>query len=273
MNTTSRLAVAVTLALTGSFSHANDWTGFYVGGVYGDVNEVGDDGGTIGFDTNLDGNFNDTINTAAGANAFTPGFCSGIAVDRTPASGCLANDGDDEWALRAGHDWQSGNLVYGALIEYGEADAVDAVSAFSITPARYTMIREVDELIAIRGRIGFTVADERGLIYATGGFGRAGITDSFSTSNTVNTFVPSGDDSANLVQFGLGYEHRFGANFSIGVEYMMSQLDSMDATVRVQGPAPATNPFILVNPSGTDFRASDDDLDLNTVRLTLGYRF
>ena len=43
--------------------------------------------------------------------------------------------------------------------------------------------------------------------------------------------------------------------------------------VRAQGPAPATNPFILVNPQGTDFRRSDDDFDLGALRMTASYRF
>ena len=273
MKSSHRLTLALSLALAATSVQADDWTGFYVGGAYGDVTSLGDDGGTIGFDTNLDGNFNDPINTSTGANAFSPGFCSGIAIDRTPADGCLENEGDNEWSARLGYDWQAGIWVYGALIEYAEPDAFDSVSAFSITPARYTMVREVDDFMSIRGRMGFTIAEEQGLLYATAGIGRASITDSFLTSNTVNTFVLSGDDSADLMQFGLGYEHRFAEQFTLGLEYLVTQIDSSEPNVRVQGPAPATNPFILVNPAGTDFAFSDDDLELDTVRLTLGYRF
>ena len=40
-----------------------------------------------------------------------------------------------------------------------------------------------------------------------------------------------------------------------------------------QGTAPPTNPFLLVNANGTDFRRSDDRLELDTLQLTLNWRF
>ena len=43
--------------------------------------------------------------------------------------------------------------------------------------------------------------------------------------------------------------------------------------VRAQGSAPVTNPFILVNASGTDFRRGDDELELESVRITANWRF
>lgn len=44
-------------------------------GVYAAYNvQPADSRETILFDTNLDGTFGDTVNMAAGANAFTPGF-------------------------------------------------------------------------------------------------------------------------------------------------------------------------------------------------------
>ncbi len=53
----------------------------------------------------------------------------------------------------------------------------------------------------------------------------------------------------------------------------MTSLDDKDEyTVRVQGPAPATNPFILTNAAGTDLRRSDQ-FDFHTARLTAAYRF
>ena len=43
-------------------------------------------------------------------------------------------------------------------------------------------------------------------------------------------------------------------------------------TVRVMGPAPATNAFILTNAAGTDLRRADQ-FDFYSVRFTAGYRF
>ena len=46
--------------------------------------------------------------------------------------------------------------------------------------------------------------------------------------------------------------------WSFGAEYLMTGLDDKDEfTVRVQGPAPVTNAFILTNTAGTDLRRAD----------------
>ena len=234
-----------------------------------------DDGGdSILFDRNLDGDYGDTVLTSGGANAFSPGFCDGVAQGPTPADGCSGNDGGSEYGARAGYDWQSGDWVYGLVAEYGSNDTTDAVSAFSTTPARYTMKREIDGVFAFRARVGFAFGENgANLIYATGGFARAKIENSFSTSNGVNTFTNNGDTHANGTQFGVGYERRLNENFAVGIEYLATSLDDDEYRVRAQGPAPATNPFILANPAGTDFRRSDSDLDFDSIRLTATYRF
>ena len=60
-------------------STVQNWSGPYVG-VFGGYNQTNDDGDEIlRFDRNLDGNYGDPVNTAAGANAFSPGFCGGAA--------------------------------------------------------------------------------------------------------------------------------------------------------------------------------------------------
>ena len=105
----------------------------------------------------------------------------------------------------------------------------------------------------------------------------------FTTSNTVNTFVRSEDDDdegdegssqgAWGYQAGGGLEVRFGMRWSVTGEYLFTSLeDREDSTIRVQGPAPATNPFILVNPAGTDLRRSEK-FEFQTVRVGLNYRF
>lgn len=267
------LALTIGLALTQNTFAADTWTGFYAELAAGELGDVDDDNDSIRFDTDLDGGFNDTVSTASGADAFSPGFCDGIARERTPAGGCIGNVSEQEWAARLGYDWQRDDWVFGALFEYADPDIRDAVSAFSTTPARYTMIRKVDEVIALRGRIGFTMLDGKGLLYGTGGLARASISNSFFTSNAVNTFVDNGDGHANGTQFGIGYSHRFGDHLSVGLEYLLSNFDDDDARVRAQGPAPATNPFIRTNPNGTDFARSDEDLDFDSIRLSVGWRF
>lgn len=253
---------------------SDDWTGGYVGGYLGQVLDPDDGNDRFLFDTNLDGGYNDTVRTAAGADAFSPGSCNGVARGPTPGAGCGGNNGGAEWGLRAGYDWQVGDWVFGVVGDYGMNDARDAVSSFSTTPARYTMLRKVDGLAAIRGRVGMAFGDgSQNLVYFTAGYATAKIENTFLTSNAVNTFTNNGDSDANGAQFGLGYERRVNEYLSLGIEYLSTRLKDDEYRVRAQGPAPATNPFIRQNPAGTDFRRSDDDFDLDSVRLTATYRF
>lgn len=261
------------LAASASPAIAQDWTGGYVAAYGGVLLDPDDSGDRVLFDTNLDGRFGDTVNTAAGADAFSPGFCDGASRDRTPTSGCSKNGSGGDYGLRGGYDWQSGNVVFGALVEYGQADYRDAVSAFSTTPAFYTLLRKTNDILSVRARVGFVFGDGANLLYGTAGYARAKVDNYFATSNAVNTFVSNGSSDADGFQAGLGYERRFGEQWSFGLEYLHSRLDDEDFRVRAQGPAPATNPFVRVNPAGTDFRRSDDEITLDSFRVTASWRF
>ena len=269
---TTSLAAAL-LATAALPAAADDWTGGYVGAFIGTQSDP-DDGDSVLFDTNLDGNFGDTVNTAAPANAFSPGFCDGVAQDRTPAAGCADNSGGADFGFRAGYDWDMDGFVWGVLGEYSMNDHRDAVSAFSTTPARYTLLRKVDDVLALRLRGGFALADGDGLLYATGGYAQANVENFFATSNGVNAFTNSGDSDADGWQAGLGYEHMFGDNFTVGIEYLYTSLDDDEFRVRAApGTAGPTNPFLIVNPAGTDFARSDDEIELSSLRLTANFRF
>lgn len=253
------------------------WTGGYVGGHVGAVMKPDDSGSDrFLFDTNLDGQFGDTVRTGAGADAFSPGFCNGAARTAVPGGGCSRNNGGADWGVRAGYDWQAGSWVYGVVGEYAMNDVRDAVTAFSTTPAYYTMFRKVDGMAAIRARAGYAFgAQAENLVYATGGLAYARIDAVHTTSNGANAFsTRNGRDNVDGYQLGLGYERKVGDNFSVGLEYLFTSLEDEDFRVRsARGNAPATNPFLLVNPAGTDFRRSDTDFDFDSVRLTATYRF
>lgn len=269
-------AVVAILITTPAMAQSSDeWAGFYIGGHAGNVLAPGKDNARILFDTNLDGSFGDTVRTGAGANAFRPGFCGGSARSATPDTGCEQDTGGADAGVRVGYDWQSGNWVYGLVGEYAMNDVRDAVSAYSTTPAFYTMLRKTDGIAAIRARIGFTItSDNKTLLYATAGAARARVENSFTSSNRANAFTLSGNDEVNGYQAGLGFERKIGQNFSLGLEYLHTQLKDEDARVRTsRGTAPPTNPFLLVNANGTDFKRSDDDFDFNNFRLTASYRF
>lgn len=258
-------------------STADDtWTGGYVGGYAGAGFDPDDEGDRIRFDTNLDSGFDDTVRTGAGTDAFSPGFCDGTARGSTPADGCNDNTAGADVGLRAGFDWQIGGFVVGLVGDYGWNEARDGVTGFSTTPASYTMLRKIDDLFAVRGRVGMafgggSIPDN--LLYVTAGYAQASIENSFSTTNGSNTFTNTGESDADGEQYGIGYEYLANDHLAIGIEYMHTRLTDDEFRVRAQGPVPATNPFVLVNPDGTDFRRGDEDFDLDSLRLTATYRF
>ncbi|HEY9219891.1 MAG TPA: outer membrane beta-barrel protein [Phenylobacterium sp.] len=261
----------IALATTGA-AQAQDWSGPYVGAHAGYGFGSENDGETIGFDTNLDGTANDTVRTSAGANAFSPGFCGGAAFGSLPAGGCDDDENGFEFGARAGYDWQFGRLVVGALLEASRTDVEDSVSAFSTTPAFYTMTRDLRWLAALRVRAGLTL-DDRTLLYGTGGVAQGEVRHSFNTNNTANTFVLSDDDEASGWQLGGGVERKVTPDVTLGLEYLYTSLQDDGFTVRARGPAAATNPFIITNANGTDFRRSEEDFELHQVRVTAAYRF
>lgn len=265
-------AVLSTLAAAGAAqAQEAPWTGAYVGAHAGTSWQADKGSESILFDNNLDGNFNNTVNTAAGANAFSPGFCSGTAIGATPAAGCRDDDNGFEFGVRAGYDRQFGSLVLGALVEGTRADVEDAVSAFSTTPASYTMDRTLREVGAVRLRGGFAAGDT--LFYGTGGLAMGRVHQTFATTNTANSFTLNRDKWAKGYQFGGGLEHKITKDVSLGVEYLYTRLKDDDFTVRAAGPAPATNPFILANAQGTDFARSAGHIKTHSARVTVNYRF
>ena len=252
-------------------AQATDWSGPYVGAVFGYAKTDETKGERFEFDKNLDGQYGDTV-IAAGGDAFSPGFCDGMARGATAAGGCVGDD-DENWELgvRAGYDLQFGGWVVGAVAEVERLRIEDRVSAFSTTPAFYAFDRKLEALGAIRLRGGYAVGPYLG--YVTGGVARGQIKHTFRTSNGVNTFVARDSDDANGSQLGLGVERQLDGRVRLGLEYLHTRLDDDGYTVRAQGPAPAANPFIVTNPSGTDMRRTENDFEIHSVRLTASYRF
>lgn len=267
--TTAALSV-LAAATAVQAQEAADWTGAYVGAHAGYGWHKGGSGETIGFDTNLDGTYGDTVRTSTGADAFSPGFCNGVTQSSVPGS-CSGDDDGFEFGGRAGYDWQMGSFVIGGLVEATRTDIRDGVTAFSTTPAYYSMDRKLKGMLAARARLGFAM--DRNLIYATGGYAKADVQRTFATSNAANTFVTSEDKNLEGWQLGAGVERKFTPNITVGLEYVYTRLDDDDYSVRATGPAPATNPFILVNADGTDMQRGQDEFNVHSVRLTTAYRF
>lgn len=252
------------------------FNGPYISGTIGLESVEDGRGDTIVFDTDRDGTFGDPVNTAAGADAFSPGFCAGSPVS-ADAAGCRGSRQKEGYALRIGYDRHLGDgpLVAGVLVEGARPGVEEFTTGFSTTPASYTFGREMDWAVTARARVGISPGEGRGLFYATGGAGYARIDHSFTTSNGANAFTP-GD--ARDWQFGWqaggGAEIMLTRNIGLGLEYLYSSYNDDDYTVAVgPGTAPVTNPFLLDDPQGTDMRLSNDRFDFHALRASVSLRF
>lgn len=267
--------IATTLAAAPAVAQdadASDWTGPYAGVRLGYAFNPKNDVQTVVFDTNLDGTFGDTVRTSAGADAFSPGFCPGGAGGATPATGC--NDDRDGYDMSAhvGFDYQIGKIVLGVVGEYGRANVRDDVTAFSSTPASYTLGRLLRDNGNARGRVG--VALGRTLIYGTGGFSYGKIRNTFRSTNTANQFVNSGNDDAYGYNAGGGFDIKVARNFSIGAMYLFRSLKDDGFRVRAfRGTSPATNPFVIANTAGTNFALGDRRFNTHSATAVASFRF
>lgn len=274
---TAASAAALVLTAGAAAAQEQTWDGLYIG-TYAGVQGLTDsqDSERIQFDRDLNGSFNDTIVTGTGVNAFNPGFCDSRAGGPTGAQACSQERARPEYGLRIGYDRQFGGWVVGGVAEIGGSDVRDSVTAFSITPAYYTMNRRLSGLGAARLRVGYGtdgVLNRPILGYVTGGVAAGRVERSFATSNATNTFTERGDDGyAYGYQLGAGLETRVNSNVTVGLEYMYTTLNDDDYRVRVAGGA-AGNPFLVGNAGGADFRRGNDDFNTHSLRVNLGYRF
>lgn len=269
------LSVAATpaLAQTGSSDRDGHFDGPYVQ-VFGGLSaNAGSGNDTLVFDTSGDGNFDDSVNTSTGADAFSPGFCGGLANGSTPGASCRSDRDKLEFGGRVGYDKRMGNLVVGGLIEGTKNGAKNATSGFSTTPASYSIERELDYSLTARLRAGYTPGGGA-LFYVTGGGGLARIDHDFTTTNGANVFDGQRDKKAVWGwQVGGGSEIMVTNAVSLGLEYLYNRYDDDKYDVLVtQGTAPATNPFLLDSGS-TVLKSSDSRYDFHSLRATVGFRF
>jgi outer membrane immunogenic protein len=275
--TVSAASLAILLASVAApalAQSAPDWSGPYIG-IYGGVVENNEDAGErLVFDRDFDGQFDDTVILNGTTNdAFSPGSCDGAATGQSAGS-CDVDPTGVDASVRLGYDMQFGPLVVGLVGELSAVDLEDSVTSFSTTPAAYVFTRQVEQMAALRARVGFATGPA--LLYVTGGAATAKVENSFRTTNGANSFTETlNEDKADGYQLGAGVEWKLARNLSLTGEYLYSNLQADDYVVRVgQGTAPATNPFILApNTVGTDMMRSNDGLELHALRLGMNVRF
>jgi len=278
--TFSRLSIsgiALTVALAAAPAMAQDrdthFDGPYIQAFGGYSVQSNDGGDSLVFDTDGDGSYNDTVSTAAGANAFSSGFCNGVARGSTPSATCRGDKDGAEYGARIGYDSRMGNFVVGGLIEGVKSEAKDGVTGFSTTPASYSIQRELDYAVSARLRAGYTPGGGA-LFYVTGGGSYAKLDHKFATTNGANSFDEQRDGKKVWGwQAGGGTEIMLGNNLSLGLEYLYNRYSDKKYNVLVgQGSAPATNPFLLDSGS-TRLKGSDKDFDYHSLRATVGFHF
>ncbi|MFA4938949.1 outer membrane protein [Brevundimonas sp.] len=271
----SALALAMVSTPALAQSVAPDWSGPYVG-IFGGYNQSNDDGDeNLGFDRNLDGRYGDQVSTALGANAFSPGFCGGMATSTAPGTGCRDDNDGVEAGVRAGYDMQFGNFVVGALAEYSVNNVQDSVTGFSTTPAFYTFTRELESTAAARLKLGYAYGPA--LIYGTGGYAYGKFENKFRTSNQANSFTETSEgDDGDGWQAGGGVEYALGRGLTVNGEYLYTSLDVESPVIRVgnNGTTPVANPFISApNTTGTDMIRSNGKFGTHMFRIGMNYRF
>lgn len=250
---------------------SEDFNGPYISIGGGATLQPNDSDETLVFDTDGDGSFDDTVNTAAGANAFSPGFCGGAPTSNANR-GCRNDSDGPEYFGRIGYDKRMGNFVLGAVIEAGRSDASDSVTGFSTTPANYSFNREVEYQAGARLRAGYTPGGGA-LFYVTGGGAYAKLDNSFTTTNGANSFADNGKTNAWGYSAGGGVEVMATDNIAVGLEYLYTDVKDDDYVVNVgAGSAGPTNPFLLAS-GGTDIQRSDEHFRTHSVRGTLSFRF
>jgi len=269
------LSLAATSAMAQQSSDSTPWAGLHYGVFAGKTNKVDNRSrDQLLFDAGLGGSHHYRLVDGAGNDAFSPGSCNGMARGATPAAGCKSDSGTEEWGLRLGYDRQVGSLVYGVLAEYMRAGLEDSTSSFSTEPNSYTMTRELERALSLRARLGFAFgANSENLLYASGGKSRAKISNTFTTTNTVNTFSDSGPLDRNGYSYGFGYERLMGNNLALGLEYVYMKFRDDRYRAYASG-APGSSLLSSQNPAGAvGMRRSDRNMSFDTWRATLSYRF
>jgi outer membrane immunogenic protein len=203
--------------------------------------------------------------------AFSPG------APGDPVTGFNANgDFDDGFVggVHVGYDWQSGNIVYGAVLDISYTDIGDEQRAFSRSPAEYVISRDLDYLATLRGRLGYAF-NENFLGYVTGGVAYGDVDFSYrqgaASPGTPTTFGGQDNDFGYTV--GGGVEARVTQNWSVGLEYLYTNLGGNDFGANLVNTTAGVGPFGDAGTAGTNLTGTDGDFDFHTINAKLTYRF
>lgn len=228
-----------------------NWTGFYVGG------NVGYAWGRSRSDTYLD----PTSDWANEGVAFRNNFVA-LANQSYNPQGVVGG-------LQAGYNWQSGAWVFGVEADVNAADVkrtIVAIGAPDGIGRTFTESTKLDWFATFRPRVGF--AANTTLWYVTGGLAVGDVRGSWQVLSA-NGYAKAGSASETKVGWtaGAGVEHAFTPNWSVKLEYLYTDLGSVDYSS-------AYLPGSTFAPPGFNYRERiTQDLTFHTVRVGLNYKW
>ena len=229
------------------------WTGFYVG-------------------LNAGYAWGNSDPTLTGAPSASP-FFFGPAPSAPPG---LAPRGFIGGA-QAGYNWQSGQVVFGAEVDFSGLDAKADASVspfFAGKNPNFTWSSRYDWLFTARLRGGFLVAPNW-LLYATGGLAVTHVKDSVACTSTIGVSACGASVTGSSVTWsesktlaggtiGGGIETMFAPNWTARVEYLHARFKDTSP------PVTSFSGFTLVAPSQPLFSFNHN---LNVVRFGINYKF
>ncbi|MCR5858182.1 outer membrane protein [Mesorhizobium sp. J428] len=165
--------------------------------------------------------------------------------------------------LQAGHNWQTGHLVFGVEADIQVSDLRDETTAAAFDQTLGTSSTSLDWYGTVRARVGYAAG--RNLFYATGGFAYGGLDGTIDLAGqdgfTATLVTP--DKIATGYAVGAGYERAVTETISLRGEYQFVHL------------AQTANGSVI-DPSGTDtgvVGSSNVELNAHTVRIGLNLHF
>jgi outer membrane immunogenic protein len=228
-----------------------DWTGFYVGG------NVGYGWGRSDLGTTLDQTSSWVGETAAFQNQFIA-----ISNNRLDPAGVVGG-------LQAGYNWQNGAGVFGIEADINGSDLRQRVVYTAANPPTTRTFNESiknDWFMTVRGRAG--VAFNTTLLYATGGLAVGNVSGSWDLTSA-NGYAKTGSANETRVGWtvGAGVEHAFAPKWTVKLEYLYTDLGSINYTS-------AYVPGSTFAPPGANYvERISQDFTFHTVRAGVNYRF